>query len=197
MANNMKPYHEMRAYTDTQVAGVNASKSDLTNLAPAYTAAGAAVGDYRTYLGVLYRCITATSGAWNAAHWVEAPVGTDLTDINAAIARFLDYVSVADNGSDVYPIDMASHRYVKVAITTADADAKGVTVSNVPSGSSEIFMKLLYTNAAAITWTMKAGSTTSWLSGAAPSLTSGKTYRLSFFTDDGGATWQGTCVGGW
>jgi len=113
------------------------------------------------------------------------------------LASITNYVTVLDNGSDVYPIDMANAGIKNVKITTADADAKAVTVLNVPAGDVEIFLELTYTNAAAITWTMSAGSTLVWLSGSAPSLTAGKTYRMAFFRKSGTTVWHGTSVGGW
>ena len=115
----------------------------------------------------------------------------------ANLASMANYVTVADNGSDVYPIDMANASIINAKITTADADAKAVTVLNVPAGDVEIFLELTYTNAAAITWTMSAGSTLVWLSGSAPSLTAGKTYRMAFFRKAGTTVWHGNSVGGW
>lgn len=117
--------------------------------------------------------------------------------IAEALAAITNYVTVLDNGSDVYPIDLANAGIKNVKITTADADAKAVTVLNVPTGDVEVFLELTYTNAAAITWTMSAGSTLVWLSGSAPSLTAGKTYRMAFFRKSGTTVWHGNSVGGW
>lgn len=115
---------------------------------------------------------------------------------SASISDIVNYVPVLDNGSDVYVIDMQNKPFIKVSITPLDADAKAVTVINCPA-RAEIFLELTYTNAAAITWTMKAGSTTFWLTGSAPTLTATKTYRMSFFTLSTGTTWHNTSVGGW
>ena len=119
------------------------------------------------------------------------------SEARTQLATIAQYTTVVDNDSDVYPIDMASRLIKNVKITTADADAKAVTVANVPAGDVELFLELTYTNAAAITWTMSAGSTLVWLSGSAPTLTAGKTYRMVFFTSDGGTVWHGNSVGGW
>ena len=113
------------------------------------------------------------------------------------ISDLTEYATVIDNGSDVYPIDMANRKFKNVKIATADADAKEVTVINVPAGDIELFLELTYTNAAAITWTMSAGSTFVWLSGSAPTLTAGKTYRMAFFRKIGTTVWHGNSVGGW
>jgi hypothetical protein len=115
----------------------------------------------------------------------------------AALADIVNYAAIVDNGSDVYPIDMASRQYKNIRIATADADAKEVTVSNVPAGDAELFIELTYTNAAAITWTLKAGSTVIWLTGAAPTLSAGKVYYIAALTSDGGTTWRCNSVGGW
>jgi hypothetical protein len=115
----------------------------------------------------------------------------------ALLADLTEYATVIDNGSDVYPIDMANRTIKNVKITTADADAKAVTVVNVPAGDIELFLELTYTNAAAITWTMSAGSTLVWLSGSAPTLTAGKVYRMAFFRKIGTTVWHGNSVGGW
>jgi len=115
----------------------------------------------------------------------------------ATLAAITQLVAVVDNGSDVYPIDMKNAAIINVKTTTADADAKEITVSNVPAGDIEIFLELTYTNAAAITYTMSAGSTLVWLSGSAPTLTAGKTYRMAFFRKAGTTVWHGNSVGGW
>ena len=74
---------------ETAVASIPADYSSLwTSLAPAYsTSATYAVGDYVTYNGGLYRCISAiTSGeSWTAAHWSAAKIGPDLSDLKSAI----------------------------------------------------------------------------------------------------------------
>ena len=117
--------------------------------------------------------------------------------IDNALADMSNYATVLDNGSDVYPIDMANRLIKNVKTTTADADAKELTVINVPAGDIELFLELTYTNAAAITYTMSAGSTLVWLSGSAPTLTAGKTYRMAFFRKSGTTVWHGNSVGGW
>ena len=120
-----------------------------------------------------------------------------VTDNTLALADITNYATVVDNGSDIYPIDMANAGIKNVKITTADADAKEITVSNVPAGDVELFLELTYTNAAAITYTMSAGSTLVWLTGSAPALTAGKTYRMAFFRKSGTTVWHGNSVGGW
>ena len=84
---------------ETAVASIPADYSSLwTTLAPAYsTSATYAVGDYVTYDGVMYRCISAiTSGeSWTAAHWSAAKIGPDLSDVKSAITD--DYISLSSS----------------------------------------------------------------------------------------------------
>ena len=74
---------------DTAVASIPADYSTLwTTLAPAYsTSATYAVGQYVTYNGGLYRCISAitTAESWTAAHWSAAKIGPDLSDVKSAL----------------------------------------------------------------------------------------------------------------
>lgn len=61
------------------------SKADLTDLAPAFSTSSAyAVGQYVTYDGDLYRCISAhTAGAWNSNHFTIQTV-SDLVRVNGS-----------------------------------------------------------------------------------------------------------------
>ena len=106
-----------------------------------------------------------------------------------SLAELLNYSTIAAV-EDVYTIDFANRPVKNVKITTADAVAKTVAVSNVPT-DAELFIELTYTNAAAIIWF--AGIT--WLSGAAPTFETGKVYRIALFKY--GTGWHGNCVGGW
>ena len=57
-------------------------------IAGVYSTSGTyAVGDYVTYDGKLYRCVTAidTAEAWTVAHWTEVTVGGDVADLKSAI----------------------------------------------------------------------------------------------------------------
>ena len=94
--------------------------------------------------------------------------------------------------TDTFTIDFDNNRVKNVTMETEDADAKTVAVSNIPT-RTELFIELIYTNAAAITWF----SGITWLAGSAPTLEAGKTYRMAFFTSDGGTSWHGNSVGGW
>ena len=107
------------------------------------------------------------------------------------LAEMLNYSTVTA-AANVFTIDLANRPMKNVRMTTADATAKTVALSNVPAtGDCEIFIELTYTNAAAMTWFANI----IWLSGSAPALTAGKVYRLAFFKV--GSNWHGNCVGGW
>ena len=74
------------------VATIPASYTDLMGaVAPTYsTSALYAVGSYAWYNGKLYRCTTAiTSGeTWTSAHWTQAVLGNDVTDLKDALESF-------------------------------------------------------------------------------------------------------------
>ena len=76
---------------DTAVASIPADYSSLwTTLAQAYsTSATYAVGQYVTYNGGLYRCISAitTAESWTAAHWSAAKIGPDLSDLKRILSN--------------------------------------------------------------------------------------------------------------
>lgn len=62
------------------------------------------------------------------------------------------------------------------------------TFSNAPAaGNDFLFLLTLTHTSGTITW---PGSV-SWANGTAPTLTAGKKHRLTFHTNDGGATWGG------
>lgn len=94
------------AVTDAQTAKTAAETAAAT-AAAAYgtdlladdysTSKTYAVGDYVIYSGNLYRCTTAitTAEAWTAAHWTQAQIGPDVSDLKSAThdsAKGLDTV---------------------------------------------------------------------------------------------------------
>ena len=77
------------AEIEAAVASIPADYSDLwTSLATNYsTSSTYAVGQYVTYTGGLYRCVTAITSAesWTAAHWTAAKLGPDISDLKSAL----------------------------------------------------------------------------------------------------------------
>ena len=73
------------AEIEAAVASIPADYTDLwTSLAPNYSTSNAyKVGQYVTYNGGLYRCVTAipSGESWTAAHWTDAKLGPDLADL--------------------------------------------------------------------------------------------------------------------
>lgn len=90
-----------------------------------------------------------------------------------------------------FPIDLNNQPYLSALIISADATARTVPLSNVPM-HCVLEIELQYTTAAAIT----LFSGISWLNGT-PLFTEGQTYRMVFWTHDGGTNWDGLCAGGW
>lgn len=121
---------------------------------------------------------------------VDALARKAIREANAQINDIINYTTVTAV-EDVYTLDLESKPIKNFRITTADATAKTVALANVPSGDSEIFIELTYTEAAAITWFADIV----WLTGSAPTFTAGKMYRIAFFKV--GTNWHGNSVGGW
>lgn len=101
----------------------------------------------------------------------------------------LAYVDVADV-SDAFACDVDSQAEVRFALVIADTDAKVVTFSNVPTGRCEVELEITTSAVGSVTWTLNEGSSLAWVNGAAPTLASGKVYRIVFYTSDNGATWD-------
>jgi hypothetical protein len=115
--------------------------------------------------------------------------------VEEQISELSDYTTVAGSGTgnDTYACDVANAKVKNFAFSIADTDAKTVTLSNVPTGRCEVFMEITTTAAASVTWTLNSGSSLTWgsNSGSAPTIAANKKYRILFFTDDSGATWDG------
>lgn len=113
--------------------------------------------------------------------------------ISDVTSSLLDYTPVAGSGagSDTYACDIGSAKIKRFSFTIADTDAKFVTFSNVPTGRCEVELEITTSAVGSVTWTLNSGSTLAWANAAAPTLASGKIYRIQFFTNDSGATWDG------
>jgi hypothetical protein len=114
-----------------------------------------------------------------------------LKKVKAAIADITQHIEV-EAVDNVFAIDFQNKAILNIDMETEDATAKSVTTANVPA-RCELCMRVKYTNAAAMTWF----SGITWLSGSAPTLEAGKTYRIVAFTENGGTAWQAASVGGW
>ena len=77
-------------------------------IAGVYSTSGTyAVGDYVTYDGKLYRCVTAidTAEAWTVAHWTEVTVGGDVADLKSALG-YCDIKTIAGSKNIWNPTTM-------------------------------------------------------------------------------------------
>lgn len=86
-------------------------------------------------------------------------------------------------------IDLAAGGFFTRTITGATT----FTVTNVPSSGTAAAFILDLTNGGAFTITWFASI--KWAAGAAPTLTSSGRDVLSFYTHDGGTTWNGFVIG--
>jgi len=117
---------------------------------------------------------------------------SEIESIESDVISALNLISVIAESSNVFTVDLQSKAFKNVRLTVSDTNAKTIALANIPT-ECEIYMELICTSTASVTWF----SGITWLSGSAPTLTSGKTYRMAFFTSNGGTTWHGASVGGW
>jgi hypothetical protein len=125
--------------------------------------------------------------------YTDATAVTTAATAASALAATLDYTAVngSGTGSDTYACDIGSAKIKRFNFTIADTDAKFVTFSNVPTGRCEVELEITTSAVGSVTWTLNSGSTLAWANAAAPTLASGKIYRIQFFTNDSGSTWDG------
>ena len=165
----------MGVYSGTSAtAPVNYTDYDWYNIKGATGSTGAAGADGATPVAdVDYPSITT----------VEADVDDSIQDALA------DYVAVSDVAGD-FTCDIDGKKAINFAFTIADTDAKEVIFTNEPTGRCEVFLEIT-TSAApgAITWTLDGGSV-AWSTGSAPTMVTGKTYRIAFLTSDSGTNWD-------
>lgn len=108
------------------------------------------------------------------------------------ITSLYAYYGVTDDLSNVF-FDLNNRAVSNIKYELISGGTRSFILSNVPSGDCEIFLKLKYTTANSIIW----WSNISWKDETAPVFTVGKTYRLSFWSEDSGFNWQGIFVGEW
>ena len=82
------------------------------------------VGDLVIYNGMIYKCITATSGAWNPANWSLVPIFVD-ANINDEIKEMLFENEHSDSTTEGY-----SANYVNNQISSLKSMGKTVTLNN-------------------------------------------------------------------
>ena len=146
--------------------------------------------DWVTDSGNSYLYINETPSTGTAlstgTHWLCILDPTDA--VQDALA---DYTTVAGSGagSDTYACDVNDLKAVNFALTIAGTDAKVITFSNVPTGRCEVFLEITTSAVGSVTWTLDGG-TLAWANGSAPTLATGKIYRILFITNDSGATWD-------
>lgn len=73
--------------------------------APFLTTTSYAVGDYCSRNGKVYRCNTATSGAWVSARWTEVVIADELSATRVTSGSYVDLVGYTQNNQYVAPCD--------------------------------------------------------------------------------------------
>jgi len=117
--------------------------------------------------------------------YIEEPEVEDLFDVKI--------VAGSGTGLDTYAIDLENKAFKYIQIAIADTDSKTLTVANVPTEAQ--FELKVVTTATGTMGAWMAGIV--WDAGTAPTLTTGKTIRLKFYTVNGGTAWHGKILGTW
>lgn len=173
------------SYVDEALAG-KVSPTDLENNY---------MLDPTGYAGSLRETIGNHAGTWGEENpmdyqYFKSDTVSGFYSINEQLADMLGYTTI-NAVTNTYTLNLGSKPVKNFRITTDDAVAKTIVITNVPA-DAEFMIELTYTNAATITW--PAGIT--WLNGV-PTFTAGKKYRIMLFTSNGGTTWNGASIGGW
>lgn len=121
---------------------------------------------------------------WNGSAWVQ--IDTIKGDKGEDFALTYSDVNAV---TDTYECDLEGSSAVNFALAIADTNPKVITFVNLPVGRAEVFLEIVTSAVASVTWTLNGGTVT-WSTGSAPALATGKTYRFMFFTSDSGTTWQ-------
>lgn len=82
------------------------------------------VGDMVIYNGMIYKCITATSGTWNSANWNLVPIFVD-ANINDEIKGMLFENEYSESTKEGYSTD-----YLNDQISNLNSMGKVVTLNN-------------------------------------------------------------------
>lgn len=108
---------------------INQTEADINNIlniaqnyivSPFLTTTSYSVGEYCTRNGKVYRCNTATSGAWSASKWTEVVLANDLVSSKSPTAPTA-YSSRATNITGGY-IQVGKVVFVSVSFTAANAN---------------------------------------------------------------------------
>jgi len=102
------------------------------------------------------------------------------------ISELSDITTVAAV-ENVYALDLNNRVYSEFSIASSDANAKSITLSNIPSTAGkhvQVLVMFLATTACAITH--PTGAT---FAAGAPTFTTGFGYWILYETLDGGTTW--------
>jgi|GEM_PF-6634470 hypothetical protein len=118
---------------------------------------------------------------------------SEIAAIKTDIESDLVALSMIPAVSNIYTIDFSNRNSINIGIAISDIVAKTIVVINVPP-RTEMYLELVYSYASAITWFFPSSA---WQNGIVPNLVVGKTYRMAFFTSNGGVSWQCASTGGW
>lgn len=108
----------------------------------------------------------------------------------SSLADILHLTTVAPI-TNTYTLDLDNQPIKNFKITSADANAKTIALSNVDATKSLITISVLIICTTAAAFTHPTGVT---FTGGIPTFTTGQSYWVSYDSIDGGVTWAGYSV---
>lgn len=169
-----------KAYVHIRYSAIQPdSNDDMTTTPSAY------IG---VYSGTSATAPTAyTSYAWYKYKGETGETGAAGIDGDYAMTTY----TTVNLSTNTFICDIANKTMANFYISDNSATTRIVTFTNVPTGRCEVMIEYFANGqAGATTWTLNTGSSLAWSGDAAPTIIANKTYRIFFFTSDGGSTWD-------
>jgi short subunit dehydrogenase-like uncharacterized protein len=115
---------------------------------------------------------------------------TAISTINTALSDITQQPTAVNHVDNTYTLNIDNKPSFDFSVTSADANAKTIALSNIPA-FTQIAIDVICTTTAAFTWPWLAAR---WSSGAAPTFATGKRYKILAWTEDGGTNWYAANV---
>ena len=155
-AYQTKADNNLQTADKTVVGGINeinaglATKSDLTDLAPAFSTANAyVVGQYVSYEGNIYKCTSPHSaGAWVAGDFTLVAVGSELSAINSNLNGKQGFVTMSNWGGSV---TFSAEGYPAALIV--NLTGTGVANLHIYNCVSQVLSNIVWDNVDRLTFT--------------------------------------------
>jgi hypothetical protein len=132
-------------------------------------------------IAILQAGLTANDTAISTLQASISANTTAISTINTSLSDILDQPTIVNAVADTYTLDIANKKSVDFSVTSVDANAKTIALSNVPA-FAQIAIYITCTIAAAFTWPWTAAR---WSYGSAPTLATGKKYVVLAWVENG------------